>query len=261
MVPVSDCHRNSRSPGPLTNASANTVNIPPSIPGQPVSPGLPGTANSGGVPPSNAPTGSSTLDRRDSFLLQMYTQTWNNVNRHLTIIWQSVGVLAGGFAIFSLVDKQILPVDYASSLVVLIAAWLVAHAYDASNWFNRNQWIITNIERQFLDRSDLRAIHPYFGEHRRAGSMLSHVKVQKNLGLGVGTLVLLFHFTTVAKFGFLYWFRTCHPRWSETWSLFSLSKALPYLTVLACAIWVLSVRKSARSDENRLKEDSPGRQI
>ena len=39
----------------------------------------------------NLPSESDT--QRASFLLEMYKQTWANVNRHILVVWQSVTVL------------------------------------------------------------------------------------------------------------------------------------------------------------------------
>jgi hypothetical protein len=54
-------------------------------------------------------------ERRDEFLRQMYSEMWNNINRHLTVTWQAVGVLAGGFAVFfGLAERQAISVDMTS---------------------------------------------------------------------------------------------------------------------------------------------------
>jgi len=110
--------------------------------------------------------GQAPDSRRDAFLLAMYREVWNNINRHMTVVWQSAGVLAGAFALFALVDKGAFNVDVASALLVLIASWLVAHTYDANGWFSRNLVIVANIERQFLRSSDDREIHFFFKRHR-----------------------------------------------------------------------------------------------
>ena len=44
-------------------------------------------------------------DRRDQFLPIMYGKMWDNINRHLTVVWQSSAVLAGATAVFALVEK------------------------------------------------------------------------------------------------------------------------------------------------------------
>ena len=57
--------------------------------------------------------------------------------------------------------------------------------------------LIANIERQFLKPSDLREIHYYWGAHRETSSMLTHLKLQRALALGIAVLVLGIQFVTV----------------------------------------------------------------
>ena len=134
---------------------------------------------------------------RSDFLIAMYNQLMGDINRHIVVIWQSVGVLFGAFAIFALVEKNVISFDVATSLIILLCIWVVAHVYDASYWYNRNLVIIANIERQFLRQSDLQEIHYYFGTHRRSGSMITHLEIQLWLAIAVGALVLGIHFVTV----------------------------------------------------------------
>src|SRR5579859_5541016 len=108
--------------------------------------------------------GVIAMDDRKEFLTKMYDQMFNDINTHILVIWQSVGVLIGSFAVFALSEKGIIPIDLAISLVIILASWLMAHLYDASYWYNRNLVIIANIERQFLQKDDLRQIHYYFGK-------------------------------------------------------------------------------------------------
>ena len=105
-------------------------------------------------------------ERRDEFLLAMYNQLLNDINRHIMVVWQSVGVLVGAFAILALVEKNLISLDLAVAIVVLLCGWLCAHLIDAGYWYNRNLVMIANIERQFLLESDLRDIQSYFGAHR-----------------------------------------------------------------------------------------------
>src|SRR5688572_26301844 len=103
---------------------------------------------------------------RNEFLVAMYNQMFNDINTHVLVVWQSAGVLVTAFAILTLVEKDVVSLDVATALVVLIAGWLLAHLHDAAYWYNRNLAIIANIERQFLGQGDLRDIHYYWGSHR-----------------------------------------------------------------------------------------------
>lgn len=141
------------------------------------------------MPTDNAPTPAD----RTALLLKMYDQMFNDINRHIVVLWQSVTVLAGAFAVFGLVEKNVLPIDYACALLVLIVVWHLAHVYDTSYWYNRNLVIIANIERHFLTQTDLAEIHYYFGQHRKNMSMLTHMRIQWWLGIGIGGLILAYH--------------------------------------------------------------------
>ena len=82
---------------------------------------------------------------RKEFLLKMYDQMFNDINTHILVVWQSVGVVVGAFAVFALVEKNIIPMDYACTLMVTLCAWLFANLYDAPYWYNRNLVIIAPI--------------------------------------------------------------------------------------------------------------------
>jgi hypothetical protein len=134
---------------------------------------------------------------RSDFLIAMYNQLMNDINRHIVVVWQSVSVLVGAFAVWSLIEKNIISLDVAATLIIILAAWVSTHVVDASYWYNRNLVMIANIERQFLKNSDLREIHYYFGAHRKTGSLLTHLKLQLALALGVAGLVFGIHFYKV----------------------------------------------------------------
>jgi hypothetical protein len=185
--------------------------------------------------------------RRDEFLSKMYDQMWNNINRHILVVWQSVSVLVGAFAIFALVEKNIIPIDLASSLLVLISAWLIAHLFDANSWYNRNLAIIANIERQFLKPEDVCHIHYYFSEHRKSWSLLDQFQIQLGFGVGIYLLVIIYHFVTRVL-----------PGIGQPASNFQFSRSLPYLiSILSFIVLVLLRRKQMKAYEVFLQK-SPG---
>jgi hypothetical protein len=186
--------------------------------------------------------------RRD-FLLAMYGQLMNDINRHIIVVWQSVGVLFGAFAVFALVEKQVISLDVATSLIVFLCTWVIAHVYDAGYWYNRNLVIIANIERQFLRPSDLREIHYYFGRHRKTGALITHLEIQMYLALGVALLVLTTHFFTIVL-----------PVWQKE----KVGTGLMYLpwaaTLIGLAFWGWSKRKFATRYKIFIA-NSPGKEI
>lgn len=188
------------------------------------------------------------MDDRREFLLEMYRQMFSDINRHMTVVWQAVSVVVGAFAILALVEKNIIPVDIAVALIVVLCAWMYAHMLDGGYWYNRNLAMISNIERQFLNKSDLRDIQYYFGKHRsKKNKMISYFRVQAGLAIAIGTLVILFHFLTRVL-----------PGWHEPWSSFEPSRTLPYISVAAAVgvcVWFANDRQKAY--ENFLT-NSPG---
>jgi hypothetical protein len=186
-------------------------------------------------------------DDRKEFLLKMYDQMFNDINTHILVVWQSVGVVVGAFAVFALVEKNIIPIDYACSLMILLSAWLLAHLYDSSYWYNRNLVIIANIERQFLDPKDLKDIHYYFGKHRKKSAMLTHLKIQYALGLGIGTLFLLYHFTLRVL-----------PGMHEPIGNFEFSRSLPYLSATAAVVLLWLLRANRIKSYTEFLQNSPG---
>jgi len=186
-------------------------------------------------------------DYRSQFLIEMYRQMWANINRHILVVWQSVSVLLGTFAVFALVEKQIVSLDFASTLVVIIAAWLVAHAIDANYWFNRNLAIVSNIERQFLRPTDLCLIHSYFGGHRKAGPLLDHLLVQASLGFAVCGGVLVYHFS-----------QRVAPGLGSPWRNLQVERTLPYVAVVLTTPLLLWWHRTQTKKYQDFQKDSPG---
>lgn len=54
---------------------------------------------------------SHSVENRKEFLLKMYKNLWDNINRHILMPWQSIAVLIGTFALFSAVEKKIISLD------------------------------------------------------------------------------------------------------------------------------------------------------
>lgn len=187
------------------------------------------------------------MSNRDELLLRMYDQLFNDINRHITVVWQAIGAVVGAFTVFALVEKKIISIDLASSIIVLLVLWLIAHLYDAAYWYNRNLTMIANIERQFLQTSDLRDIHYYFGKHRPDNVMLTHLQIQYALGLGLGALVLLYHF-----------FDRVFPGFGAPIHNFDPVRGLPYILVIAATIYLYRLRNKRNKSYREFLENSPG---
>jgi hypothetical protein len=194
----------------------------------------------------DTPPGSATNQRRDEFLGKMYDRLWENINRHILVSWQSITTVFTATAALALVEKQILQIDVAASLVVIICGWAVAHLHDASEWFGRNLAMVANIERQFLAQSDAVIIHPYFAKHR-SSRMLRHFRIQYMLVTGIAVLVIGYHFVLRVLPGLL----------SPSGPL-QLERALPYVVLVIVAILVWNVKARTVKGYNDFVALAPG---
>lgn len=187
------------------------------------------------------------MTAREELLLKMYDQMFNDINRHIMVVWQSIGVVVGAFAIFSLVEKHVVSLDIATSIVLLLCGWLLAHLFDAAYWYNRNLVIIANIERQFLTQDDLKNIHYYFGQHRPKNKMIEHLRIQQALGLGLSGLVLFYHFIDRVAPGF-----------SAPFSNFDPIRAMPYILALVTFFYLKMLWNHTREKYEEFLANSPG---
>jgi hypothetical protein len=186
-------------------------------------------------------------DDRKEFLFRMYDQMFNDIDTHILVVWQSVGVVVGAFAVFALAERNIVPIDYACALMELLCAWLIAHLYDASYWYNRNLVIIANIERQFLTADDLKNIQYYFGKHRKKSAMLTHLRIQYWLGIGIAVLFIVYHLVSRIA-----------PGIGTPLRNFQFQRALPYLFLAAAIILLWKLRKNRLASYQEFLQNSPG---
>lgn len=178
----------------------------------------------------------------------MYSKMWGNIDRHIHVVWQSVGVLAGSITALILVDKEVFSLDIAVTLVVMVGVWQMAHVMDASWWFNRNLHIIRNIERQFMNSRDASDIHYYFAEPPKK-TMLDHQRIQLWFGIAVTGVVLGYHFLMRVIPGF-----------SSSLAHFDAVRGMPYLA-LVCGVGALwRLYKHHLKAFNSLTEKSPGQE-
>jgi hypothetical protein len=184
---------------------------------------------------------------RNDFLMKMYDQMYADINRNVLVVWQSIGVLVGALAVYALVEKQVIPLDFATTFVLLICGWSVAHLYEATYWYNRNLAIIANIERQFLTTNDLQDIQYYFGEHRQVNKMLDQFKIQYALAIAIAFLFLVFHFVMRVV-----------PGIGAPWRGFEIQRALPYVFVLAIAGFIFRFKGRYEKKYREFLKNSPG---
>ena len=185
--------------------------------------------------------------KRQEFLFKMYDQMFADINRHILVVWQSVGVLLGGVALFALVEKQVITLDFACAIFVILGGWSIAHSLEAGYWYNRNLAIIANIERQFLRQADQRDIHYYFGAHRPKNKLLDQLWLQVFLATLITFLFLAYHFSTRVL-----------PNIHALVSNFEFSRALPYVSTIAVVVLLIWERLRLNRKYAEFLANSPG---
>jgi hypothetical protein len=201
------------------------------------------------LPSSSTVNVGSDLESRRTFLLAMYRALWDNINRHILVVWQSITALFTALGASFLTDKKLLSPDLAFSLVVIAGVWSIAHALDSKGWFNRNLAIISNIEREFLHRDDHRLIH-YFYTRPHHTNAIDHLRIQIVMAISVCGIVLAYHFTTRVWPGFVAASSSLEP-----------SRALPYLVATLGAIALTLFNRKINARQKELDANSPGKRL
>ncbi len=188
------------------------------------------------------------MDDRKTFLLEMYRQMFADINRQMTVVWQTVSVVIAAFALLALVEKKIVSLDIATSLIIMLSAWMYANMLDGGYWYNRNIVIIANIERQFLLKTDQKDIQFYFGAHRTTkNTMISYFKIQAYLAIAIAMLVLIFHFSE--RIFPLPSYRLCE---------LPLNRTFPYITALMSVLLCFFFSQDRQRSYKSFVENSPG---
>ena len=110
--------------------------------------------------------------------------------------------------------------------------------------------IIANIEREFLTQEDTKLVHFYFSAHRKNNNMISHLKIQFALAIGIASIVLYYHFSVRVFDGL-----------QSPISSFKPERALPYIIGLIGIVFLYKQQKTKNKSYDEFVERSPGREI
>ncbi len=189
-------------------------------------------------------------DSREKLLLEMYNQLWNSTNVRISVIWQSVSILIAAFAISSLVANKLIPIHLAIDLFIILCSWFIAHVIDASFWYNRNLAMITNIEKEFLNKSDC-VIFPYFIKHRDY-KMVTYMKIQLFFGIVLsGMLIILYIMHLYIKYDILK---------TQSCDVIIL-KLLPILLFIIFSFILYLLYQDRKKTYHQFIESSPGKDL
>ena len=179
----------------------------------------------------------------------MYNQLCMEIDRQLKVGWEIFGVLIGAFAILTLVEKQVVDLDTACSVIIGLVGWVIANTIESNYWYNRNLAIIANIERQFLKEDDLKNIHPYFGKHRKKSGFLTILKLQVFFVCIIGFILTVYHFAERIAPGFKISFKDAN---------IEVYRIMPYLILLMVIIYLLNLFKRRQENYENFVIESPG---
>ncbi len=184
---------------------------------------------------------------RTEFLLEMYRQTSNHLNRHVLLLWQSVALLGGAYAAFAFQEKNVISIHHATAIALLLCGWYCANVFDAYSWFDRNLVIITNIERLFLEQQDASLVHPFFLKHREATDLVQHFRIQLFLGVMIAVIVAVVHL-----------FKQVLPSFKIPNGIFDAEVALPYAVLIISIGYCAYIRHRVIKNALKLRASSPG---
>lgn len=193
---------------------------------------------------------SNTEDFRKRLLIELYNQLWTSINTRLNLTWAAIGTLVSSFAVFALTEKNILSLDVATVLVILVTGWFMAHVIDMSFWSNRNLAMISNIERLFFTVEDARLLYPYFLSHRKKNKMAHYLQIQFGLGVGLCALILSVHFL-----------QNVFPIILGKAAFSKIEIFLPYLSLIVIVISLLHLKNERNREYEAFVRDSPGKDI
>lgn len=104
--------------------------------------------------------GSQQESTRDKFLLEMYSQLWQSIQRVEGGMWSFIAAF-GAIAVSLIAGfQQQIPLDLASIFGIILSFWGMNLAVTSSRWMNRNIEQVGNLEREFFIEDDYGNIVP-----------------------------------------------------------------------------------------------------
>lgn len=101
----------------------------------------------------------SDLSKREKFLIEYYNKAWNNISRAEDAAWKMMAAYAGLIAGLSFVYDKIGVMGFLSILIIF-SFFSISISMNANLWFVRNIGIISNIEKEFLEKTDYNYLIP-----------------------------------------------------------------------------------------------------
>lgn len=99
------------------------------------------------------------VDRRDKFLLEMYTAFWSRITSAEESTWKMLAAYTALFAGLAFASQTIGFLAF-STLIIIFSFCALALSLNANLWFVRNINLIRNLEKEFLYANDYDVLIP-----------------------------------------------------------------------------------------------------
>jgi len=98
------------------------------------------------------------MDRKD-FLGKMYESYWSNINRAEDSLWKIFAAYTALFAGLGIAVELIGTFGFLFIMTIFSFAGIISSLV-SNSWFVRNMGLIANIEKEFLEKTDLDVLIP-----------------------------------------------------------------------------------------------------
>ena len=102
-----------------------------------------------------------TSDDRKQFMLQMYSAFWDCVSRAEDSAWKMIAAYVALFAGMYFLYQIVAPGGVATIFIIFSFVAIIL-SLRANTWFLRNLGLISNLEKEFLDKEDYEILIPRF---------------------------------------------------------------------------------------------------
>ena len=136
-------------------------------------------------------------ESEEKFLIHAYDQMFTTINRIHNNIWEMVVAVGGGIGVLKIYPEYKYSgiFDFAILGYIITLSWILTRLVDFNYWYNRNLYIIHNIENHFLKLS----ANSIFGNFRPqttppTNKIKTTILIQIAFVVGIQIATLFFYF-------------------------------------------------------------------
>jgi hypothetical protein len=191
--------------------------------------------------------GGSPSSDSDEFLLDMYNQLWQSIQRVEQGMWSFITAQAGAIAALVGGITELIPLYYSSIFTIFISIWGMNISIASDRWFYRNLAQVTNIEKRFFrqDGDEWGDILPEIYKNA-AGKVIQPIPLSHN-SANFFAFMFLFVISVIIPFSSL---GSDIPRW--------INSVILVIATIGAVVTAVNYRQSARSVVNFIEYTSLG---